>query len=47
MDQFTLTAIFLIVLFFLLGSGVWIGLALMGVGAIGIMLFDKGFSVQT
>lgn len=43
MDQFTLTAIFLIVLFFLLGSGVWIGLALMGVGAIGILLFDKGF----
>ncbi len=43
MDQFTLTAIFLIVLFFLLGSGVWIGLSLMGVGAIGIMLFDKGF----
>ncbi|WP_299592046.1 TRAP transporter large permease subunit [uncultured Tateyamaria sp.] len=43
MDHFTLTAIFLIVLFFLLGSGIWIGLSLMGVGAIGIMLFDKGF----
>ena len=43
MDHFTLTAIFLFVLFLLLGTGVWIGLALMGVAAIGIILFDKGF----
>ncbi len=43
MDHFTLTVIFLVILFFLLGSGVWIGLALMGVGAAGIALFDKGF----
>ena len=43
MDHFTVTVIFLFVLFLLLGSGVWIGLALMGVAAIGIVLFDKGF----
>ena len=43
MDHFTVTMIFLFVLFLLLGSGVWIGLALMGVAAIGIVLFDKGF----
>ncbi len=43
MDHFTVTAIFLFVLFMLLGTGVWIGLALMGVAAIGIVLFDKGF----
>ena len=43
MDQLTLTAIFLFILFLLLGTGVWIGLALMGVAAVGIILFDKGF----
>ncbi len=43
MDHFSLTIIFLFVLFLLLGSGVWIGLALMGVAAVGIVLFDKGF----
>lgn len=43
MDHFTLTLIYLLVLFLLLGSGVWIGLALMGVAAVGIILFDKGF----
>ncbi|MDE0306278.1 MAG: TRAP transporter large permease subunit [Albidovulum sp.] len=43
MDHFTLTVIFLFVLFLLLGTGVWIGLALMGVAAVGIVLFDKGF----
>lgn len=42
-DQLVLTVILLFILFFLLGSGVWIGLALIGVGAAGIMLFDKGF----
>lgn len=39
MDQFMLTAVFLFALFFLLGSGVWIGLALMGVAYIGMELF--------
>jgi len=39
MDEFTLTAIFLFTLFFLLGSGVWIGLALMGVAYVGMELF--------
>ena len=43
MDHLTLTVIFLFVLFLLLGTGVWIGLALMGVAAVGIILFDKGF----
>ena len=33
------TAIFLFVLFFLLGSGVWIGLALMGVAYVGVEAF--------
>ena len=33
------TAIFLFVLFFLLGSGVWIGLALMGVAYVGLEAF--------
>jgi len=42
-DHFTLTVIFLFVLFLLLGTGVWIGMALMGVAAVGIILFDKGF----
>jgi tripartite ATP-independent transporter DctM subunit len=35
------TAIFLFVLFFLLGSGVWIGLALMGVAYIGVEAFTS------
>ncbi|MEO0362590.1 MAG: TRAP transporter large permease subunit, partial [Pseudomonadota bacterium] len=39
MDQFLLTGVFLFVLFLLLGSGVWIGLALMGVAYIGMELF--------
>ncbi|MEM7545323.1 MAG: TRAP transporter large permease subunit [Pseudomonadota bacterium] len=41
MDQFTLTAVFLFVLFLLLGSGVWIGLALMGVAFVGMTLFTS------
>jgi C4-dicarboxylate transporter, DctM subunit len=39
LDQFLLTAVFLIVLFFLLGSGVWIGLSLLGVGWVAMALF--------
>ena len=41
MDQFTLTLVFLFVLFFLLGSGVWVGLALMGVAYVGMELFTS------
>lgn len=39
MDQLIPIAIFLFVLFFLLGSGVWVGLALMGVAYVGMELF--------
>jgi len=39
MGQFELTGVFLFVLFLLLGSGVWVGLALMGVAWVGMVLF--------
>src|SRR3954469_564702 len=39
MDQLLLTVVFLGVLFFLLGSGVWIGLSLLGVGWVAMELF--------
>ena len=39
MEYFILTALFLFALFFLLGSGVWVGLALLGVAWIGMSLF--------
>jgi tripartite ATP-independent transporter DctM subunit len=39
MDHLTLTGIFMLVLFFLLGSGVWIGLALLGAAYVGMELF--------
>ena len=39
MDEFALTGIFLFTLFLLLGSGVWIGLALLGVAFVGMELF--------
>ena len=39
MEHLYLTVIFLFVLFLLLGSGVWIGLALMGVAFVGMELF--------
>ena len=39
MEHLYLTVIFLFTLFFLLGSGVWIGLALMGVAYVGIEMF--------
>ena len=41
MEQILLTVIFLFALFFLLGSGVWIGLALMGVAYIGVEAFTS------
>ncbi len=39
MDQLALTLVFLVALFFLLGTGVWIGLSLIGVGWIAMALF--------
>ena len=41
MEQFALTGIFLFVLFLLLGTGVWVGLALMGVAWVGVELFTS------
>ena len=38
---FTKTVIFLFILFFLLGSGVWVGLALMGVAYVGMIAFTS------
>ena len=39
MEQLVLTLVFLTVLFFLLGSGVWVGLSLLGVALTGMLLF--------
>ena len=39
MEQLFPIAIFLFVLFLLLGSGVWVGLALLGVAYVGMELF--------
>lgn len=41
MEHFLLTGIFLFTLFLLLGSGVWVGLALMGVAYVGMVLFTS------
>jgi C4-dicarboxylate transporter DctM subunit len=41
MSEFHLIAIFLFVLFLLLGTGVWVGLALMGVAFVGMELFTS------
>lgn len=41
MEQFYATGIFLFALFLLLGSGVWVGLALLGVAWIGMELFTN------
>ncbi|MEO0636739.1 MAG: TRAP transporter large permease subunit [Pseudomonadota bacterium] len=44
MDQFTSVAVFLAVLFVLLGSGVWVGLALLGVAFVGMeIIADRPF----
>lgn len=39
MEQFWFTLVFLFTLFFLLGTGVWVGLALLGVALVGMELF--------
>ena len=39
MEQLVLTLVFLTVLFFLLGTGVWVGLSLLGVALTGMLLF--------
>lgn len=41
MEEIQLTILFLFVLFLLLGSGVWVGLALMGVAYVGMELFTS------
>jgi tripartite ATP-independent transporter DctM subunit len=41
MEQLYLTGVFLFILFFLLGTGVWIGLALLGVAWVGMELFTS------
>jgi C4-dicarboxylate transporter, DctM subunit len=41
MDEIYLTGLFLFVLFLLLGTGVWIGLALLGVAWVGMTLFTN------
>lgn len=41
MDQFYAIGIFLFILFVLLGSGVWVGLALLGVAWVGMELFTS------
>lgn len=41
MEEFYATGIFLFILFLLLGSGVWVGLALMGVAWVGMELFTS------
>jgi tripartite ATP-independent transporter DctM subunit len=41
MDEVYLTGIFLFVLFLLLGTGVWVGLALLGVAWVGMELFTS------
>jgi len=41
MEEFQLIALFLFVLFLLLGTGVWVGLALLGVAFVGMELFTS------
>jgi tripartite ATP-independent transporter DctM subunit len=41
MDELYLTGLFLFVLFLLLGTGVWVGLALLGVAWVGMTLFTS------
>ena len=41
MEQYAIISLFLFVLFLLLGTGVWVGLALMGVAWVGIELFSS------
>ena len=44
MDQAYVIVLFLFVLFTLLGSGVWVGLALVGVAFVGMELFGPAGS---
>ncbi len=41
MEEYSIITLFLFVLFLLLGTGVWVGLALMGVAWVGIELFSS------
>jgi len=41
MDELGLTLIFLFVLFFLLGSGIWVAISLIGVAIVGMLLFTS------
>ena len=41
MDEFQLIGIFLFVLFLMLGTGIWVGLALLGVAFVGMELFTS------
>ncbi len=41
MDEFALTGVFLFTLFLLLGTGVWVALALLGVALVGMELFTS------
>ena len=42
MDQVILVTVFLAILFFFLGSGVWVALSLLGVAMIGMEIFTEG-----
>ena len=41
MEEIQLIVLFLFILFLLLGTGVWVGLALMGVAFVGMELFTS------
>ena len=41
MEQIYLTLFLLLVLFVFLGSGLWVGLSLLGVGIIGMVIFTE------
>ena len=41
MNELALTFIFIAVLFFLLGSGIWVALSLTGVAAFGMLIFTE------
>ncbi len=45
MDYFLLVLIFLIVLFTLLGSGVWVGISMMGVSWVALQLFSNSTTI--
>ena len=47
MEDLSVITLFLFVLFLLLGTGVWVGLALMGVAWVGMELFAPGATATT